>query len=44
VHQQANYTLVDLPLEFESGPMKGRMAFNPQGQVAGLFILVPDIS
>ncbi|GAA4732184.1 DUF3887 domain-containing protein [Phytohabitans rumicis] len=43
VHQEADHTMVDLPLDFETGPMKGRVAYNPQGQVAGLYILVPDI-
>jgi hypothetical protein len=43
VRQQADYTMVDLPLQFETGPMKGRVAYNPQGQVAGLYILVADI-
>jgi len=44
VHQQADYTMVDLPLEFEAGAMKGRVAYNSEGRVAGLFILVPDVS
>ncbi len=44
VRQQADYTLVDIPLQFQTGPMKGRVAYNPQGQVAGLFILVADVS
>lgn len=44
VHQQADYTIVDLPLRFETSPMKGRVAYNRQGQVAGLFILVPDVA
>lgn len=43
VRQQADYTVVDLPLEFEDSPMKCRVAYNSQGQVAGLFILVPDV-
>ncbi|MEH1125325.1 DUF3887 domain-containing protein [Micromonospora sp. CPCC 206061] len=43
VRQEDDYTMVDLPLHFETGPMKGRVAYNPQGQVAGLYILVPDI-
>lgn len=38
-----NAPMVDLPLRFETGPMKGRVAYNPQGQVAALYILVPDI-
>jgi hypothetical protein len=32
----------DTPLEFEHGPMKGRLTFNADGTIAGLFILVPD--
>lgn len=32
----------DTPVEFERGPMKTRLAFHPDGTIAGLFILVPD--
>ncbi len=32
----------DTPLEFEQGAMKSRLTFNPDGTIAGLFILVPD--
>jgi uncharacterized protein DUF3887 len=43
VRQLGDYTVVDIPLSFETGQMKGRVAYNAQGQVAGLFVLRPDV-
>jgi hypothetical protein len=43
VRQLGDYTVVDVPMEFDAGSMKGRVAFNGQGQVSGLFILNPDV-
>lgn len=40
--QLGDYTVVDVEMNFESGPMKGRVAFNRDGKVSGLFILNPD--
>lgn len=34
--------VVDVPMAFERGDMKGRVAFNPSGQVAGFFLLKPE--
>jgi hypothetical protein len=42
VRQLGDYTVVDIPMEFEASEMKGRVAFNAEGQVSGLFILNPD--
>jgi Protein of unknown function (DUF3887) len=42
VRQFGDYTVVDIPMEFEASEMKGRVAFNTDGQVSGLFILNPD--
>ena len=42
VRGEGDYTVVDLPLYFEAGEMKGRAAFNSAGEVSGLFILTPD--
>ena len=42
VRQMGDYTVVDIPLAFEAGEMKGRVAFNGDGQVSGLFVLRPD--
>jgi hypothetical protein len=42
VRQLGDYTVVDVPMEFEASEMKGRVAFNADGQVSGLFILNPD--
>lgn len=36
------HTVVDVPLEFEANPMKGRVAFDQDGKIAGLFVLNPD--
>jgi hypothetical protein len=35
--------VVDVPLAFERGPMKGRVAFDAQGKISGLFVLYPDV-
>jgi hypothetical protein len=43
VRQLGDYTVVDVPMEFEAGEMKGRVAFNADGQVSGLFVLNPDV-
>jgi hypothetical protein len=40
---QGDYSVVDVPLHFEAGEMKGRVSYDQQGQVAGLFILNPDV-
>jgi hypothetical protein len=42
VSQRGDHTVVDIPLEFEAGSMKSRVAFDPEGRTAGLFILRPD--
>jgi hypothetical protein len=36
------HTVVDVPLEFEAGSMNGRVAYDPDGKIAGLFVLVTD--
>lgn len=41
-HQLGDYTVVDIPLEFEVGEQIGRVSFNRDGTVAGLFVLPPD--
>lgn len=41
VRRQADFTVVDLPLEFEAGAMIGRLAFRDDGRVAGLYVLEP---
>jgi hypothetical protein len=38
-HQLGDYTVVDVPLWFEVGEQLGRISFNRDGQVAGLFVL-----
>lgn len=37
-------TVVDVPMTFEKGEMKGRVAYDQDGKVAGLFILNPDVA
>lgn len=42
VRRVGDHTVVDLPLRYEAGDMKARVAFDAQEKVAGFFILVPD--
>ena len=42
VRRVGGYTVVDLPLCYEAGDMKARVAFDADEKVAGLFILVPE--
>jgi hypothetical protein len=42
VHQAGDYTVADVPLWFEAGEMKGRVAYDADGRVAGLFVVKPD--
>lgn len=37
------YTVVNVPMEFEGEPMTGRVAFNREGQISGLFVLKPGV-
>lgn len=39
---RSGYTVVDVPLAFERGDRKGRVTFNADGQVAGLFFRPTD--
>lgn len=41
VRQVGDYTVTDIPLGFEAGEMKGRVAYNRGGQVSGLFVIPP---
>ena len=41
--QMQGHTVVDVPMTFAAGAMKGRVAFDNSGQVAGLFILNPEV-
>jgi hypothetical protein len=43
VRQAGGYTVADVPLEFESGMLKGRVTFDRSGRVAGLYVLPPAI-
>jgi Protein of unknown function (DUF3887) len=38
-HKAGDYTVVDVPLEFEAAAQTGRVSYDQAGQVAGLFIL-----
>ncbi len=42
--QLGDHTVVDIPLRFEVGPQVGRVAFHPDGTVAGLFVIPPELS
>jgi hypothetical protein len=35
------YTVVNVPLEFEGGPMTGRVVFDTGGKISGLFVVRP---
>ncbi len=37
------HTVVDVPMGFARGEMKGRVAFDTSGQVAGFFLLKPEV-
>ena len=40
--QVGDLTIVDIPLMFEASEMKGRVVYDKQAKVAGLFVLNPD--
>jgi hypothetical protein len=42
-HQRGDLTVVDVPMEFEAGTLKGRVTFGADGLVAGLFLLNPEV-
>jgi hypothetical protein len=42
VEQKGDYTVVDVPLGFRDGQMTGRVVYDSEGKVSGLFVLMPD--
>jgi Protein of unknown function (DUF3887) len=42
VRQVGDYTVTDIPLGFEAGEMKGRVAYSRDGKVSALFVLPPE--
>jgi hypothetical protein len=42
VRRIGDNTVVDIPLRYEAGDMKARVAFDADAKVAGFFILVPE--
>ena len=42
VRRIGDHTVVDIPLRYEAGDMKARVAFDSDEKVAGLFILTPE--
>ncbi|MFG2789582.1 DUF3887 domain-containing protein [Streptomyces sp. NPDC048419] len=42
VRRIGDHTVVDIPLRYEAGDMKARVAFDTEEKVAGIFILVPE--
>jgi hypothetical protein len=42
VRRIGDHTVVDIPLRYEAGDMKARVAFDEDAKVAGLFILAPE--
>jgi hypothetical protein len=43
VRRIGNHTVVDIPLRYEAGEMKARVAFDADENVAGWFILPPEV-
>lgn len=43
VRRIGDHTVVDIPLRYEAGDMKARVAFDPDEKVAGLVILAPEV-
>ena len=43
VTPRGRHLVVDVPMAFERGPMKGRVVFDAEGRVSGLFVLYPDV-
>ena len=43
VRRIGDHTVVDVPLRYEAGEMKARVAFDNDEKVAGLFILPPQV-
>ena len=42
VRRIGDHTVVDIPLRYEAGDMKARVAFDAEEKVAGIFILAPE--
>jgi Protein of unknown function (DUF3887) len=42
VQQKGDYTVVDVPLSFKNGLMTGRVVYDSEGRVSGLFVVMPD--
>ena len=42
VRRIGGHTVVDIPLRYEAGDMKARVAFDADGKVAEIFILAPE--
>jgi hypothetical protein len=42
VRRIGDHTVVDIPLRYEAGDMKARIAFDSDEKVAGIFILAPE--
>lgn len=40
--QAGDLTIVDIPMSFEASEMKGRVVYDKDARVAGLFVLTPD--
>jgi hypothetical protein len=40
--QAGDLTMVEIPMSFEASEMKGRVVYDLDGKVAGLFVLKPD--
>ncbi|MEW2161332.1 DUF3887 domain-containing protein [Streptomyces sp. NPDC007189] len=43
VRRIGDHTVVDIPLRYEAGDMKARVAFDTDEKVAGIFVIPPEI-
>ncbi len=43
VSSRSGYTVVDIPIAYDKGKRKGRVALDPDARIAGFFVLMEDV-
>ena len=43
VISRSGYTVVDIPVTYEKGKRKGRVALDPDARIAGFFVLMSEV-
>ena len=43
VTSRSGYSVVDIPITYEKGRRKGRVAFDPEARIAGFFVLLESV-